>query len=107
MRSILVIQMIILFTLGACSKERVPFLPQFLEIDYLIKNGTIVDGTGRASYLADIVVVGDQIVFIGEEDFSYDDSKVRIKNNIDAKGKIVSPGFIAVSYTHLTLPTKA
>ena len=94
MRSILVIQMIILFTLGACSKERVPFLPQFLEIDYLIKNGTIVDGTGRASYLADIVVVGDQIVFIGEEDFSYDDSKVRIKNNIDAKGKIVSPGFI-------------
>ena len=94
MRSILIIQTIILFTLGSCSKERIPFLPQFSEIDYLIKNGTVVDGTGRPSYLADIVVVGDRIVYIGEEDFSYDDSKVRIKNNIDAKGKIVSPGFI-------------
>ena len=73
MRSILIIQTIILFTLGSCSKERIPFLPQFSEIDYLIKNGTIVDGTGRPSYLADIVVVGDQIVYIGEEEYSYED----------------------------------
>ena len=37
--------------------------PQF---DLLIKNGRIVDGSGRPSYVADVAIKGDRIVSIGK-----------------------------------------
>ena len=37
--------------------------PQF---DLLIKNGRIVDGAGRAAYVADLAIKGDRIVSIGK-----------------------------------------
>src|SRR5580704_11966390 len=55
--------------------------------DLLIKNGTIVDGTGAARYCADVLVADGRIVEIG---------KVRggAAQTIDATDLIVAPGFI-------------
>lgn len=56
--------------------------------DFLIKNGTIYDGTGGKSFRADIAVSGDKIVKIG------DLSKAKAKQTVDANGLAVAPGFI-------------
>ncbi|MGI6555183.1 MAG: N-acyl-D-amino-acid deacylase family protein [Bacillota bacterium] len=58
-----------------------------VECDLLIKNGTIVDGSGKASYRADIAVKGDKIVRIGS--FPAEAGRV-----IDAEGLVIAPGFI-------------
>ncbi len=69
--------------------------PAVLEADFLIKDGTIVDGTGSAAYKGDIALSGDSILFVG------DASSVNIRAGkvLDATGKIVSPGFID-AHTH-------
>lgn len=54
----------------------------------LIKNGEIVDGTGAKGYVADILIEKDKIVKIAE------DINVSNVEVIDAKGLVVSPGFI-------------
>lgn len=59
-----------------------------LECDLLIRNGHIVDGSGRPGYRADLAVTGDRIVRIG----NLKDAKA--KRVIDARGLIVAPGFI-------------
>jgi N-acyl-D-amino-acid deacylase len=55
--------------------------------DLLIKNGTVVDGTGAPRMRADIAVVGDRIAAIGK--ISEGANRV-----IDASDLIVSPGFV-------------
>ena len=35
--------------------------------DIIIRNGTVVDGTGAPAYYADIAIVGDKIDYIGKE----------------------------------------
>ncbi len=54
----------------------------------LIKNGLVVDGTGKQGFLADVLVEGDRIAKIGNIE-SEDGCEV-----IDAKGLVVAPGFI-------------
>ena len=39
-----------------------------MNIDYLIKNGTIIDGSGDARYEADLLVNGDRIISIFKKD---------------------------------------
>jgi len=56
--------------------------------DILIHNGKIVDGTGNPWYEADIGIYSDRIIAIGKLD-----AKIA-KRVIDAKGKVVAPGFI-------------
>jgi dihydroorotase/N-acyl-D-amino-acid deacylase len=56
--------------------------------DLLIRNGTIVDGSGRPRYQADVAIKGDRIVRIGSLK-SATAGKV-----IDAQGLVVAPGFI-------------
>ncbi len=56
----------------------------------LIKNGTIVDGSGAEKQKADILIKGDEIVEIGVN-LSYNGARV-----IDAEDRIVSPGFIDI-----------
>lgn len=58
--------------------------------DVLIKNGTIVDGTGKEKYQADIAVKDGKIAKIGKIWLA------RGKREIEAYGKIVSPGFIDI-----------
>ena len=64
----------------------------------LIKNGTIVDGTGKPAFVGDILVDGDKIV---EGMPTGDNRTIEQSNNrtIDASGLIVSPGFID-AHTH-------
>lgn len=54
----------------------------------LIQNGTIVDGTGKDRYKADVLIDGDRIGAIGHIEPSEGMSCV------DASGYIVAPGFI-------------
>ncbi|HMK03631.1 MAG TPA: hypothetical protein VK489_05545, partial [Ferruginibacter sp.] len=54
----------------------------------IIRNGKIYDGNGGAPYLADIAINADTIAFIG------DLKNATAKNDIDAKGMAISPGFI-------------
>jgi N-acyl-D-aspartate/D-glutamate deacylase len=58
-----------------------------MSYDLLIKNGTVVDGTGAAQYRADVAVTNGKIAEIGKITES-------AKKVIDASDLIVSPGFI-------------
>jgi N-acyl-D-amino-acid deacylase len=58
------------------------------EYDTIIRNGMIYDGNGGEPYKGDIGIIADTIAFIG------DLSKVSAKNEVDAKGNAVAPGFI-------------
>ncbi len=62
--------------------------------DLIIRNGTIVNGTGAQGYRADVAIDGDRITAIG------DLSAAHAGREIDASGLIVSPGFIDL-HTHL------
>jgi len=59
--------------------------------DLLLRGGTVVDGTGAAGRPADVGVLGDRILAIG--DLSAVDSG-EVATTIDCAGLIVSPGFI-------------
>lgn len=57
-------------------------------LDILIKNGTIIDGSGNPRYTADVAVEGGVITRIGK---NIDEPAERV---IDAAGLSVTPGFI-------------
>jgi N-acyl-D-amino-acid deacylase len=60
--------------------------------DLVIRGGTIVDGSGSKPFTGDVAISGDRIVAVGE---------VRGTGaaEIDATGKIVTPGFVDI-HTH-------
>ena len=62
-------------------------------IDLIIRNGTVIDGTGTTRRKADLEITGDRIIAIG------DLSQLSAPQEIDATGQIVAPGFIDV-HTH-------
>jgi N-acyl-D-amino-acid deacylase len=68
-------------------------LGKIMEYDLLIKNGTIVDGTGSDAYSGDISIKDGVITEIGE--VSGEAAEI-----IDAEGMTVSPGFVDI-HTHL------
>ena len=61
--------------------------------DLVIRNGTVVDGTGLPKYRADVGLNGDRIAAIGR-------IRERGKEELDATGHVVSPGFID-GHTHM------
>ena len=56
--------------------------------DLMIRNGTIVDGSGGAPYVGDVAVRGDRIVAVGPHLGGI------AARTIDATGLTVTPGFI-------------
>ncbi len=62
-------------------------------MDLVIRGGTVVDGTGRTPFAADVGIEGGRIAAIG-----------RLPRNgareIDATGRLVTPGFVDI-HTHL------
>ena len=60
--------------------------------DLVIRNGTIVDGTGAAAFAGDVAVDGGVISAVGRVDAPG-------REEIDATGKLVTPGFVDV-HTH-------
>ncbi|HVJ96931.1 MAG TPA: amidohydrolase family protein, partial [Acidimicrobiia bacterium] len=61
--------------------------------DLVIRNGTVVDGSGLGSYRADVGIVGDRIAFVGR-------IRERGFRELDADGQVVTPGFVD-GHTHL------
>jgi N-acyl-D-amino-acid deacylase len=70
----------LLGTLLACQQP--------VQYDTIIRNGMIYDGLGGEPYKGDIGINADTIAFVG------DLSNAKGKQEIDAAGKAVSPGFI-------------
>jgi N-acyl-D-amino-acid deacylase len=60
--------------------------------DLVIRGGTVVDGTGGAAFVADVAITDDRITAIGPD-------LAPGREEIDAGGKIVTPGFVDV-HTH-------
>ena len=58
--------------------------------DVIIRNGTVYDGSGGAPFRADVGLVGDSIVAVG------DLAAARARVEVDADGLAVAPGFINV-----------
>ena len=61
--------------------------------DVVIRNGRVIDGTGNPWFRADVAIVGDRIVAVG------DLAGARGSREIDATGLYVTPGFID-SHSH-------
>jgi N-acyl-D-aspartate/D-glutamate deacylase len=64
------------------------------QADLIIRNGTIIDGSGGPEKIADILIKDGLIKKIGKLDNSFDSKK-----EIDASGYIVTPGFVDI-HTH-------
>jgi dihydroorotase/N-acyl-D-amino-acid deacylase len=79
-------------------------LPQSPQFDLLIKGGRVVDGSGRAAYVADVGIKDDRIVRLGNL------SQATTARTIDAQGLVVAPGFIDMlgqSETYLLIDPRA
>ncbi len=64
-----------------------------MEFDLLVKNGTLVDGSGSPRYVADVGVKDGKITAIGR-------LTGRAKQTVDAEEHVVSPGFVD-GHTHM------
>ncbi|MEO8111437.1 MAG: D-aminoacylase [Ginsengibacter sp.] len=74
------ISLFLIVGIASCSQQQ--------KYDTIIRNGMIYDGNGEKPYKADIAINADTIAFIG------DLKNASAKNEIDAGGKAVAPGFI-------------
>jgi len=59
--------------------------------DLLLRGGTVVDGTGAPARRADVGVLGDRILAVGDLTAVDDD---RVERVLDVAGRVVAPGFV-------------
>jgi len=67
---------------------------------FVIRGGTVVDGSGAPARKADVLIEGDRIAAVGEV------PRADGERTIDARGLTVTPGFVDV-HTHADLPLLA
>jgi len=77
-----------------CFLFLIPLIAFGQQVDIVIRNGRIVNGTGNSWFYADLAIRGQCIVAIGKN------LKVEAAKTIDATGMVVAPGFIDV-HTHI------
>ncbi len=79
-----------LFCLTAISVSflKMPAIAAPPDYDIIIRNGRVIDGSGRPAFNADVAIIGDRIARIGNL------RAAKAKHEIDARGQIVAPGFI-------------
>ena len=65
-----------------------------MSYDLVIRNGTVIDGSGLPRYRADVGVAGGKIVTIGRI------RGERAREVVDAEGQVVTPGFVD-GHTHM------
>ena len=82
--------------LAACDSPLAP--GEVLEVDVLIEDALLFDGSGSVPVLSDIALSGSEIVFIGDSD----EADIRAAESIDANGLWVAPGFID-AHSHAVL----
>ncbi len=74
--------------LWSCTPGPGPSVPVTPVYDYIIRNGTIYDGSGSEGYVADVAISGDRVTEIGLN------LPGRGKKEVDASGMAVTPGYI-------------
>ena len=61
--------------------------------DVVLENGTVIDGTGAASFPGDVAIVGERIARVGAAGSL---KRFPAKQRIDAHGLVIAPGFIDI-----------
>ena len=56
--------------------------------DVILRNGTVVDGTGAPAFQGDVGIAGDRIAMVGKA------NGAAAVTEIDAQGKYIAPGFV-------------
>jgi N-acyl-D-amino-acid deacylase len=72
------------------SSLRIPSIPARPDHDIIIRGGTVFDGTGADGREMDVAISGDRIAEVATR------SSARGREEIDARGMAVSPGFIDI-----------
>lgn len=73
---------LMIFFLSACGPAQ--------QYDLIFRNGTIVDGTGKVSYVGDVALNGDTIMAVGKL------KRAMGAEEIDITGLVIAPGFINI-----------
>ena len=77
--------LLLLFVFAGSTQSGLAQVPM---ADWILRGGTIVNGSGQPAFIGDIAIRGQKIVGIGGLD------SLRCKKELDARGLIIAPGFI-------------
>jgi N-acyl-D-amino-acid deacylase len=82
----------VLLPATAAAQDNLPARP----FTYLLRNGTIIDGTGAPAFRGDVAITGDRIARVSTVPLD----PAQAQHVIDATGLVIAPGFID-SHAHV------